>query len=466
MAVLGTYIVPHPPLIIPEVGSGREKEIQNTIDSYDAVAREIASLKPETIVVISPHTALYADYFHISPGPAAHGDMMQFGAPHVSMDVEYDNELIMTISGESMAQGIPAGTQGQQDPALDHATFIPLYFVNKYYTDYKVVRSGFSGMGPAEHLKFGRAIRYAAEDLNRKIVLIASGDLSHKLKEEGPYGFASEGPVFDDYIVKAIKDNDLLKFLTAPSDICSGAAECGLHSFQVMCGVLDGYETRSKFYSYEGPFGVGYGVGSFIPLKADKSVDLETAFNNAFSDQMDQTRKTESPIVSFARKFLEEYIRSGKRLNIDQLAEDCSVPDDFSSQAAGAFVSIKKHGQLRGCIGTTSAVQKNIIGEVAANAISAGMRDPRFLPVAEEELFDLTYSVDILGEAEPISSLEELDPALYGVIVTSGSKRGLLLPDLEGIDDPEEQVSIACQKAGIGPDEDFEMERFKVERFR
>lgn len=466
MAVLGAYIVPHPPLIIPEVGSGRETLIQKTIDSYDAVAREIADLKPETIVVISPHTALYADYFHISPGPKAHGDMMQFGAPQVSMDVKYDDELIMTISGESMAQGIPAGTQGQQDAALDHATFIPLYFVNKYYTDYKAVRCGFSGMGPAEHLKFGKAIRYAADDLNRNIVLIASGDLSHKLTEDGPYGFAPEGPVFDEYIVNAIKENDLLRFLTAPADICNGAAECGLHSFQVMCGVLDGSKTESKFYSYEGPFGVGYGVGSFTPTSKEPGWDLMAAFTNAFSSQMDEIRKNESPIVSFARKFLEEYVRNGKRLNIDELSEVCSVPDDFCNEAAGTFVSIKKHGQLRGCIGTTQAVQKNIISEVAANAISAGMRDPRFRPVAEEELFDLTYSVDILGKAEAISSLEELDPAVYGVIVTSDGKRGLLLPDLEGIDDPEEQVSIACRKAGISPDEDFEMERFKVERFR
>lgn len=477
MAVLAAYIVPHPPLIIPEVGCGREKEIQDTIDSYDAIAKEIAKLKPDTIVICSPHTTLYADYFHISPGKKASGDMSQFGAPEVRLKVQYDYELVMTISGEASAAGIAAGTQGQQDPSLDHAFFIPLYFINKYYTNYKAVRCGYSGMGPLEHLKFGRAIRYAAEDLDRNIVFIASGDLSHKLRADGPYGYAEEGPLFDDYVVRAIKNCDLLSFLTAPSEICGPAAECGLGSFRVMCGVLDGLDIESKFYSHQGNFGVGYCIGSFKVTACDTeknttdddpehSSDLETAYIASFNDKMTTIRAGESPIVTFARNYLEEYIRTGNRYDTETLASKCNVPSSFKDQAAGAFVSIKKHGQLRGCIGTTEAVRNNIISEVAENAISAGVRDPRFMPVTEKELSELTYSVDILGTAETIESMSGLDPEKYGVIVTSGNKRGLLLPDLEGVDTAEQQVRIACSKAGISEDENFSLERFEVIRYK
>lgn len=472
MSILAAYIVPHPPLIIPEVGGGQEKTIQDTIDSYEAVAREIAELKPETIVVISPHTTLYADYFHISPGIKAQGDMAQFAAPQVSMEVRYDDRLATTISGESTAEGIYAGTQGEQNKKLDHATFIPLYFVNKYYKDYKVVRCGFSGMGPIEHLKFGRAIRYAAEDLDRDIVVIASGDLSHKLTKDGPYGFAEEGPVFDEYIVKAIKEADLLAFLTAPSDMCSGAAECGLNSFRIMAGVLEGYDIESKLYSYEGPFGVGYAVGSFKPVLSCSGSDgpqvpsLEKQYKEQFELQMSEARKGESPIVAFARNYLEQYVRTGIKEDVDKLASKLETASDFSTRRAGAFVSIKKHGQLRGCIGTTEAIRKDLLHEVAENAISAGIHDPRFAPVREDELPELTYSVDVLGEAEPVEDTSYLDPSVYGVIVTSGSKRGLLLPDLEGVDTAMQQVEIACRKAGIEDDEEITLERFRVTRYK
>lgn len=134
------------------------------------------------------------------------------------------------------------------------------------------------------------------------------------------------------------------------------------------------------------------------------------------------------------------------------------------TRKAGVFVSLKKHGQLRGCIGTISAVTGSIADEILRNAVSAGTDDPRFSPVTEKELDELVYSVDVLAEPEPISSIDELDVKKYGVIVSRGHKRGLLLPNLEGVDSPEQQVAIALQKAGIRPDESYTMQRFEVVR--
>lgn len=139
---------------------------------------------------------------------------------------------------------------------------------------------------------------------------------------------------------------------------------------------------------------------------------------------------------------------------------------EFSGRA-GVFVSIKKHGELRGCIGTISPQCASIAKEVERNAIAAATQDPRFPPVAASELDDLTFSVDVLMPAEPIGSLSELDPKRYGIIVAKGGRRGLLLPDLEGVDSPEEQFYIACMKAGISPDEDgIKLERFEVKRYK
>jgi len=136
----------------------------------------------------------------------------------------------------------------------------------------------------------------------------------------------------------------------------------------------------------------------------------------------------------------------------------------MTTRRAGVFVSLKKYGELRGCIGTIKPTTKNIAAEIIQNAISAGTRDPRFLPVEESELSELAYSVDVLGEPEPINTKDELDVKRYGVIVRSGYKSGLLLPNLEGVDTVDYQVSIALQKAGIRPGEPYKMERFEVVR--
>ena len=136
-----------------------------------------------------------------------------------------------------------------------------------------------------------------------------------------------------------------------------------------------------------------------------------------------------------------------------------------SQKMAGVFVSIKKNGLLRGCIGTVFPAYDNLAEEICENAISAGTKDPRFYPVTEAELPYLKYSVDILSEPESVTDMQKLDPGKYGVIVRRANRLGLLLPDLEGIDTVAEQLRIACQKAGIDPDAPYDIERFQVIRY-
>ncbi len=140
------------------------------------------------------------------------------------------------------------------------------------------------------------------------------------------------------------------------------------------------------------------------------------------------------------------------------------LPEEMLTKRAGVFVSIKKHGELRGCIGTFLPTRKNIAEEIQRNAISAGCEDPRFYPVTAEELPELEYSVDVLTEPRPVYSLDELDPKKYGILVQKGFRSGLLLPDLEGVDTVEQQLNIALAKAGISPNEKYQIKKFEVVR--
>ncbi|MDD4286670.1 MAG: AmmeMemoRadiSam system protein A [Eubacteriales bacterium] len=438
MLLKGAWIVPHPPLIIPEVGAGRQKAIQKTIDAYKKVADQIRSLAPDALVIATPHAVSYRDCFAISAGRGAEGSFADFGAPQVRIKVRYDADLAGEISRWAGREGLAVEASDERCNVPDHGMMIPLYFIREQGIDVPVVRISISGLSPDFHRLLGQCIHRAAEALGRSYVFIASGDLSHKLLEEGPYGLSAEGPVFDCRIRKIVQNGDPAGFFALEEAFCRKAAECGLRGFQIMAGVLEGKSVRSEEVSYEAPFGVGY---------------LVAAYHTA--------EEKEDPYVALARKSLEHYIRTDSLLTQPE-----GLPPELTDRRGGVFVSLKIDGQLRGCIGTIQPVRETLAGEILHNAVSAGTEDPRFLPVRERELPLLSYSVDVLSLPEPVTSEAELDPHRYGVIVSFGGRRGLLLPDLEGIDTVEQQLRIALQKAGIDPNQPYRMQRFEVFRHK
>ena len=465
MGILAGFMLPHPPLIIPEIGRGEEQNIHSTTLSCQQAGREIAALRPETIVLLSPHQTMYADYFHISPGRSARGDFGQFGAKQVCLEVSYDTEFVTYLGGVAGSHNLHAGTLGEREKKLDHGTMVPLYFVNQYYTEYRLVRVGLSGFPLTAHYRLGQCIREVSEILGRETVIIASGDLSHRLKEDGPYGYRKEGPEYDARIMDVMGRGAFGELLEFPESFCETAAECGHRSFTVLAGAFDGTRPEVRRLSYEGPFGVGYGVCTYHARKTEESPSREE--NRNFLEQFEAREKErlrarqekEDPYVKLARHTIETYLRTGKRPSVPE-----GLPEELYSRRAGAFVSLKEDGKLRGCIGTIQAVQNSLAEEIIRNAVSACSEDPRFPPVEQWEAGRLTISVDVLGDTERISSPGELDVERYGVIVTKGSRRGLLLPNLEGVDTVEQQIAIAKQKAGIPEQEAVELERFEVVR--
>jgi len=459
MAIERAYTLPHPPIAVPAIGHGQENGIAKTLLAFDEVAREIEVLAPETIVFVTPHNINYADYFHISPGSFASGDFARFGAPGTNFEALYDTEFVDEISRLAEYGGIPAGSIGKREAKLDHGVMVPMWFINQRYSKYKTVRVSQSGMEPSAHYKLGQIISEAAGKTGRKTVLIASSDLSHKLKHDGPSGYSPEGPEFDKTIAEILSSGDFLRLFEISESLREGAAECGYNSLMILAGCLDGRKVESRLLSYEGPFGVGYAIAAFVPGESDETRNILEKTEENSRKNAQKSRDTEDEYRTLARRSLEHTV-----INKGDLPVPDSLPDEMLTEKAGVFVSLHKDGLLRGCVGTIAPTTQNIAREIIQNAVSAGLKDNRFNPISASELPHLTYKVDVLSAPETISGPEDLDVKRYGVIVSSGYKRGLLLPNLDGIDTVEEQISIARKKAGISGSEKVVLERFEVIR--
>lgn len=467
MSVISCFLMPHPPLIIPDIGKGEEKKIQDTIDAMDKIGTLIAEYSPDTIVIITPHGNLFRDAITVNYDKLLVGDFGSFGHGNIRQEYINDREFADAIVEEATDENIPAvlidynlKKEYMLDSRLDHGVLVPLYFVSKYFKIFDLVHITYGLLSNIDLYRFGQVIQRTSSKLKRRIVVIASGDLSHRLTRNAPSGFSESGPIFDGLIMQHLKDDQRIEIMTQDNKFSEKAGECGLRSIQIMIGTLDGLGTKNRVFSYEGPFGVGYGCVELTVTgkQDDKKIlsDIERK-NNAIKAE---ARDKEDEYVKLARKTLETYVLSKKRITAEENTKDKAL----MLEKAGVFVSIKKNGELRGCIGTIEPTKKCIAEEIITNAISAGIYDPRFKPIDEDELEQLVYSVDILMEPEKITSKDMLDPQEYGVIVSKGRKKGLLLPNLEGVDTIDEQLRIALRKAGISPWEEYEMERFRVIR--
>lgn len=432
--MISAYVMPHPPAAVPEVGYKDLEEMRTTLDAYDKASAMIREDAPETIVIISPHAPMYYDGFYIAGGDGGRGDLGKFGAREAALSFEYDTELRDCVCELCREEGLPFALGDEDNMSMDHGTMVPLLFVTKKYKDFKLLRISPTYLKSELLLKMGSIIDRAAAFTGRKITVLASADLSHRLKEDGPYGFAEEGPAFDRKIVDAMKGFDVgaICELMDDHDFLDRAGQCGTPSVTIMAGALNtNYKVTPELLSYEGPFGIGYAVCAY---------------------------RCEDECVRLAKRVLEGYIRDGKMQGPGD-----ELPEWMLKQRAGAFVCIKEFGELRGCIGTFLPTERCVADEICRMAVEAGTGDPRFRPVTRDELDSLTYTVDILSAPEP-AKVSELDVKRYGVIVTKGYRRGLLLPNLEGVDTVDYQLRIALSKAGIDPGEKYEIERFTVKR--
>ena len=473
-AIKFACISPHPPIIVREVGQGREAEAQRTIDALEQLAGEIPVHRPETVLVMATHGPLNPGAFVLLTAPVAQGNFARWGAPHVSFRFDVDTELIAAIRDEANRAELPLDAASRWNDGLDWSVTVPMYYLRCATGDAPLTPMNISFLSATKHFRFGQAVRGAIDRVGRRAVIVASADLSHRLSKDGPYGFDPAGPELDRRVREAVASWDVDALLTMDEGFRERAGDDAVSSISFLMGALDGLPVRPRVLSYEGPFGVGYMVAAIDILeheagapyarvhRAEPEPVLSPVQGPAQAEPEDIVAAAgpRHPLVRLARDAVEAFVRERRVL------EPASLPSEGLPQHAACFVSLKMaDGLLRGCIGSVDPVKPDLPREVVRNAIDAATRDPRFLPVNPEELSHLVYSVDVLAPPEPIEGLDELDPRRYGVIVRNGRRRGLLLPDIEGVDTAEQQVDIARSKALIAPDEPLEMWRFEVQRF-
>ena len=467
MPVVLCSAVPHPPVAVPEVGKSEAVKVEATQQAMLRLGERIKESGAEVLVIISPHAPLFSDAVVINKADRLQGSLAAFGAGGVSFDCKNDMALADEIIARCNQLNLPAAALGESTArefdvslSLDHGVTVPLYFFRQSGVELPLVVASMSLFSFEQLYRFGQAVVSAADALGKKVVLVASGDLSHRLTPDAPAGYRPDAAQFDREVVRLVGEADAEGLIKIDLDKAEQAGECGLRPIIMMMGALEGKKAEAEVLSYQGPFGVGYMVAVLRPLAADSSRIISPRLAAERAQKIKERRRRESFIVRLARTALENYVLGRPEPQVNA----AEVPKEFKRRAA-VFVSIKKNGSLRGCIGTVYPRYSDIIEEVKHNAVSAGIHDPRFYPVQPDELEELVYSVDVLTEPEPVNSIEQLDPKKYGVIVTKGSKSGLLLPNLEGVDTARQQVSIAKEKAGLNKDDEVTLERFTVIRY-
>src|SRR6266481_5838215 len=447
-------IAPHPPIMVPEVGRDAIAEVRESIDAMAELTERVIRSGAETVVIISPHAPLKPDAFVAYDGPQLYADFANFRAPAATIHAQLDDELLNEITRIAAEQDLK--TIRIRGVDLDHGTAVPLYFLQRYGWNGQVVALGYSFLTNEEHVRFGQCIRQAIERSGRPAAFIASGDLSHRLKLEAPAGYNPQAHLFDEEVVDAIRSCVTRRIVDLDPELRRMAGECGYRSMLVAIGVAQELEPSCEVINYEAPFGVGYLVGQLFA----GSADLPSA--QRAERAQSPASETGKELPGLARQVVETFVSKAEVIDSPQ------TMSGLLSQRAGCFVSLKTlAGELRGCIGTIEPAKDTLAKEIILNAISAAARDPRFAPVREDELPGLKYSVDVLSQPEP-ARLEDLDPRVYGVIVEdkNGLRRGLLLPDLKGIETATQQVEIASRKAGISVGDELKLWRFRAERYQ
>lgn len=445
-------IAPHPPIMVPEVGGDAADDVRASINAMRELTERIIASGAETVVLISPHAPLEARAFVAYEDELLDGSFANFRAAETTVEAMLDKDLLSAIRHQAAKRNFEVvGLKGYE---LDHGTAVPLYFLQRNGWRGKVVALGYTFLSNEDHLNFGRCIKEAADENQRTVAVVASGDLSHRLKPGAPAGYYEEAHLFDEEIVAAILDGESQRIVNINQDLRRTAGECGYRSMLVALGAAEGLKQSCEVLSYEAPFGVGYMVAQLSRMEIENKETDSSLQENEEGAEVD--RET---LPALARHAVEIFVLEGRRIKPSA---------SLLNARAACFVSIKTMtGDLRGCIGTIEPARESLAEELVDNAINAATRDPRFPPVSAAELPDLQYSVDVLSAPEP-THFDELDPKVYGVIVEDqeGIRRGLLLPDLPGVETAHRQVEIAAHKAGIAPGKTLRLFRFRVERFR
>ncbi len=432
--------MPHAPVLIPEVGGGREEQVQSTVDALWRAAEEVIAARPDSILLISPHSPRRPTQYGLWSGDTLSGDMSRFGRPDVTISLPNDLEMALAVG--RICERHRVGTWEIPDGPIDHGAFVPLYFLTRSGWEGPTAVLSLTALGGSDWRTVGQSICEAVEKLGRRTAVIASGDMSHSLLPDAPCGFQPRAKEFDRTFVERVRAGDYEQLALIDPPLQELASEDVVDSTLIAAGAVGMSSRNHEVFSYEGPFGVGYCIARLFG-------------GNGLHDDGGTC------LPEIAREAVEHQLGRGHPAKSWPL-------NKFLKGAAGVFVTIRgSQGELRGCRGTIEPRHNNLVEETRAVALSSAFEDSRFEPVNADELDGLHYEVSVLHPAEPVKGMSDLDPHTYGVIVrTPDGRRGLMLPEVEGLDSVEKQIMATCRKAYIDPREPMSFERFKVDKFK
>ncbi|HEX9976875.1 MAG TPA: AmmeMemoRadiSam system protein B [Dehalococcoidales bacterium] len=342
-------------------------------------------------------------------------------------DVEIDSDLAKRILG--ISHYLKEDSAAHED---EHSIEVQLPFLQYFKPDVKLVPIILSYGTGQIYQEIGRELAQAVKETKKAVIIMASSDMTHREPQESARWKDSQAI---EAMLELNEEKLLQRVQTLDITMCGYAPAVSLISAAKELGA-----TRAELVKYQTS---GDATGDYASVVGYAGIVL----------------KGMSPLARLAKETVESYIKEGKIIRPGELTPEMKGP-------AGVFVSIHKLGGLRGCIGTFEPQQENVAEETIANAIGSATGDPRFPPIGAHELADLDYSVDVLTQPVPVDDKGQLDPKKHGVIVESGWRRGLLLPDLEGVDTVDQQIDICRQKAGIAPKEPINLYCFQVKRYK
>lgn len=443
----------HAPIVIPAIAGSRAAQCDATTGAMREVAASIARSQPEVLVIVSPHAPRHPTHWGLADGPRLHGDFGRFGHPGLEVSLPGAPDACARVMETARQRGLGTWSpdEGAQR-ALDHGTAVPLYFVRE---------AGFAGPtllvclpypGTDTEERLGEAIAEASGDA--RWAVLASGDMSHRLQEGAPAGFDPRAREFDAHFVTSLRERDLRRACSPPPELQQLAAEDVIDSARV-AAAASGYAGRGlNVVHYEGPFGVGYCEAI---LHDDAAAAEGKPANDPAASDVELAGGGERALLSVAREAVDAMTR-----NVAYRPQ--AIPPPLAT-SRGVFVTLRDaSGRLRGCIGHMQAQHERLVDEVADCARAAASSDPRFPPVTAPELRQLSIEISLLTPPQPVDDLSTLDAKRYGVMVSHRGRRGVLLPDIAGVETVEDQLRIAGDKGGLPPGEPWTVERFEVEK--
>jgi len=253
-------ITPHPPIIVPNVGKENINLVKKTIEGMKKLERKLKKVKPDVIIIISPHGTLFADAFSINLAEKYSGNFKTFGDLTTNLGFNGDVALTHRIF-EKLEAKMPVVMINNQE--LDHGALVPLFYLTPRLTKYSIIPMGYSLLDYNQHIEFGERLKEEILLSNKKIAVIASGDLSHRLTFDAPDGYNPQGNIFDDKLVSLLKKKLTKQIIELDPELIENAGQCGLRSILILLGIIKNTNYKPEFLSYEGPFGVGYLVMNF-----------------------------------------------------------------------------------------------------------------------------------------------------------------------------------------------------------